>query len=51
MRVSSRLKDAHLYLMRRWVLDYLADNKSVLHYCTGCAQVCVCVCVCVCVDQ
>jgi translation initiation factor eIF-2B subunit gamma len=29
MRISSRLTDAHLYLMRRWVLDYLADNKSI----------------------
>ena len=32
MRISSRLTDAHLYLMRRWVLDYLADNKLVAIY-------------------
>ena len=34
MRMSSRLTDAHVYLMRRWVLDYLAENKlreHVLH--------------------
>ncbi|CAI8013772.1 Translation initiation factor eIF-2B subunit gamma [Geodia barretti] len=28
MRVSSRLTDTHLYLMRRWVLDYLAENRA-----------------------
>lgn len=27
VKVCSQLMDAHLYLMKRWVLDYLADKK------------------------
>lgn len=27
VKVSSQLMDAHIYLMKRWVLDYLADKK------------------------
>lgn len=28
IRVFSQLLDAHLYLLKRWVLDYLADNRQ-----------------------
>ena len=27
IRIYSQLMDAHLYLLRRWVLDYLTENK------------------------
>ena len=27
VRMYSRLVDAHLYLLKKWVLDYLMDNK------------------------
>lgn len=29
IRLHSRLEDAHLYLVKRWVLDYLAENRSI----------------------
>ena len=27
MRVCSQLVDAHLYLLKKWVIDYLKKNK------------------------
>ena len=27
IRLHSQLEDAHLYLVKRWVLDYLAENR------------------------
>lgn len=29
VKVSSQLIDAHLYLVKRWVIDYLGDKKYV----------------------
>ena len=30
VKVSSQLIDAHLYLVKRWVIDYLGDKKYVI---------------------
>lgn len=46
MRISSRLTDAHVYLMRRWVLDYLAENKLRWDFNDIFCVYMVCVCVC-----
>ena len=37
------LLDGHLYLMKKWVLDYLTQNKSVIITAQLLAPYCVCV--------
>ena len=33
MRVCSQLVDSHLYLLKKWVIDYLKKNKYVYTLC------------------